>query len=260
MSRARHQAFVYVMADDVDQAKGDLTQDWAHDRRQRWALDTGTPATSVADVEHEPEALTRLQTVIREARLRSERDAVAAAIPPDVRDQLHDARRQLAQLEARRHDLETGGPSYAQTPEGRAGVAVHRLVTRLEAEQRRADDAHLSRSQRRSARDQIRDLRPQLDDTLMHWTAVCGPEHTRLTAQIDELSGIVGDLRERHEHRIDWLDRHPEALRRLDRLERELDAYRPQPVQPATQRVIGYEPPSWPVEPELDGPDLGLSL
>ena len=244
----------------MDQAKGDLAQDWSHDRRQHWAIDTGTPTTSVADIEHEPDAPTRLQTVIREARLRSERDAVAAAIPPDVSHQLREARRQLAAVEARRHDLETGGPSYAQTPEGRAGAAVHRLATRVEAEQRRADDPHRSRSERRAARHQIRDLTPQLDDTLMHWKAVAGPEHARLTTEIDRLAETVRTLQERHEHRVDWLDRHPEALRRLDRLERELDAHQPQSVQPAPQRVVGYEPPSWTVEPELDGPDLGLSL
>jgi hypothetical protein len=56
MSRARHEAFAYVVADDIDQAKGDMAQDWSHDRRQRWAIDTGTPATSVADIEHEPGA------------------------------------------------------------------------------------------------------------------------------------------------------------------------------------------------------------
>jgi ATP-dependent exoDNAse (exonuclease V) alpha subunit len=231
MSRARQEAFVYAVADDVDQAKADLAQDWSHDRRQRWAIDTGIPTTAVTDIEDEPEPPTQLQTVIREARLRSERDAVAAAIPPDVSDQLHDARRQLAALEAHRHDLETGGPSYWQTPEGRAGAAVHRLATRIEAEQRRADDPHRSRSQRRAARYQIRDLGPQLDDTLMHWKTVAGPEHARLTTEMDRLAEAVPTLQERHEQRVDWLDRHPEALRRLDRLERELDAYQPQPVQ-----------------------------
>jgi conjugative relaxase-like TrwC/TraI family protein len=260
MSRAHEQAFVYAVADDVDQAKGDLVQDWSGDRRQRWAIDTGTPTTSTVDVEHTAGVPSRLQTVIREARLRSQRDAVAAAIPPDVSDQLHDARRQLAALEARRHDLETGGPSYWHTPEGRAGAAVHRLVTRFEAEQRRADDPQPSRSQRQAARYEIRDLRPQLDDTLMHWKAVCGPEHAGLSAQIDRLAEATEALRERHEYRVDWLDRHPEALRRLERLDRELDAYQPQPVQPAIQRLIGYEPPSWTAEPEFDGPDLGLGL
>jgi conjugative relaxase-like TrwC/TraI family protein len=256
MSRSRHEAFVYGVADDVDQAKGDLTQDWFRDRRQQWALDTGTPTTSVADLEHEPATPSQLKTVIREARLRAERDAVAAAIPPDVSGTLREARRQLAALEARRHDLETGGPTYWQTPEGRVGAAVQRLAIRIEAEERRADDPRLSGSQRRTARYELRDLRPQVDDASTHWSAVCGPEHARLSARIDDLAETVQPLQEHHEHRIDWLERHPEALRRLERLERELDQYRPQ----RSAQVVGFEGPSWGFEQRVDSPDLGLDL
>jgi hypothetical protein len=256
MSRARLEAFVYAVSDDVDQAKGDLTQDWAHDRRQHWALDTGTPTTSVANIEHEPATPSQLKTVIREARLRSERDAVAAAIPPDVTGALRASRRQQAALEARRYDLETGGPSYWQTPEGRAGTAVQRLATRIEAEQLRAEAPHLSRSQRRTARYELRDLRPQLDDALTHWNAVCGPEDDRLSAQIDRLAQAVQTLQESLEHRIDWLDRHPEALRRLERLERDLDGYQPQ----LTAQVVGFDGPSWGLEPQVENPGLDLGL
>jgi DNA repair exonuclease SbcCD ATPase subunit len=258
MSRARQDALVHVVADDVNQAKGDLAQDWSNDRRQRWAIDTGTPTTAVADIENEPEAPTRLQAVIREARLRSERDAVASAIPAEVGGELRDASRQLAALEARRHDLETGGAPYWQTPGGRAGATVHRLTDRLEAERRRADDRELSRSQRRSARYELRDLTPQLDDALEHWKAVCGAEHARLTAQIDRLAETIETLQEWHDHRHDWLDRHPEAVRRLERLDRELDAYRLEPVQRIVGRAIAYDAPSRPAARELDGPDLGL--
>jgi conjugative relaxase-like TrwC/TraI family protein len=254
MSRGRHESFVYVVADDVDQAKGDLTQDWSNDRRQRWAIDTGTPTTSVAELQHRPEVPSRLRTVILEARLRTERDAVAAAIPPDVTDQLHEVRRQLAALEARRGEFETGG-RYPHTPEQRAGVALDRAARRIEDAERRSTDRHLSRSQRRSARCEIPDLRAQYDDVHLHWTAVAGPDHSRLTRQIEQLQHTVDDLRERHEHRRDWFDRHPEALPRLHRLERELEALHPMPAAPV-QRVVGIEPPAR----RVDGPDLGLGL
>jgi hypothetical protein len=260
MSRARHEARVYAIADDVDQAKGDLARDWSGDRRQRWAIDTGTPTSSVAELEHQPDVPTRLQAVIHEGRLRSERDAVAAAIPPDVTGALRECRRQQAALESRRHDLETGGRSYSNTPEGRAGAAVERLTTRIEAKQRRAEDPHLSRSQRRTAHYELRDLRPQLDDAMTYWTAVAGPEHDRLTAEIDCLAETVQTLKESLESRIDWLDRHPEALRRLDRLQRELDAYQPQPLRLGSQRAMSYEAPSPSFEPQLGGPDLDLGL
>jgi hypothetical protein len=260
MSRARQHAFVYAVADDVDQAKGDLAQGWSNDRRQRWALDTGTPTTSVTEIEHAPEAPSRLQAVIREARLRAERDAIAAAIPPDVNHELRDARRQLATLEARRHDLETGGPAYSHSPEGRAGAAVQKLATRIETAQRRVDDPQVSRSRRHTSRYVVRDLTPQFGDAVEHWKAVASPEHARLTGEVDKLSEIIDTLREQQEHRVDWLQHHPEALRRLDRLDQELDGYRPPAPQRAVQRVAGYDPPSRFVEPEIRGPDLGLSL
>jgi hypothetical protein len=214
----------------------------------------------VAEIERTPGTPSRLRAVIREARLRSERDAVAQAIPPDVANQLHDACQRHAALEARRHDLETGGPAYWHTPAGHAGAAVDRLASRIESERRRADDPQASRSDRRAARYQTRDLAPQFDDAKEHWMAVAGPEHARLTEQIDHLTETVDDLRERRDHRIDWLDRHPEALRRLERLDRELDAYRPQPPERALPRAIGHEPPSRPIGPEISGPDLGLGL
>jgi conjugative relaxase-like TrwC/TraI family protein len=255
MSRARHQAFTYVVADDIDQAKGDLAQDWSRDRRQRWAIDAGTPATSVAYIEREPDAPSRLQTVIREARLRAERDAVADAIPADVAAELRDGRRQRAQLEARRHDLEIGGPSYWQTAVGRAGAAVQRLVEGIDAERQHAENPQLSRSRRRASRYRIRDLRPQLDDAREHWKAVAGPEHTRLTAQIDRLNEKIDALSRQHEDRVGWLDSHPEAFRRLNRLDRQLAELHPAPRAPA-RRIVGIEAPARPV----DGPDLGLGL
>ncbi len=257
MSRARDRSRVYLVADDIDQAKGDLTQDWSKDRRQRWALDTGTPTTAVSEIDHTPETPSRLRGVIREARLRSERDAVAAAIPPDVSNDLRDARRHLAALETRRHDLETGGRAYSQTPEGRAGTLVRRLTAQLETAQRRADDPGLSRSQRRTARYETRELVPQLDDAVEHWKAIAGPEHARLTGQIDGLGQTVNTLLEDEKYRGDWLARHPEALTRLHRLERDLEALHPAaPVH----RAVGYDPLSRDVGLAVGGPDLGLGL
>jgi hypothetical protein len=90
-----------------------------------------------------------------------------------------------------------------------------------------------------------------------HWKVVAGPEHAHLTAEIHRLNETVVSLRERSKHRGDWLERHPEALTRLHRLERDLEALHPAaPVD----RVVGYESPSRDVGPEVRGPDLGLGL
>jgi hypothetical protein len=43
MSRARDTAHVHAVADNVYQAVEDLTWDWSREKRQIWAIDTGTP-------------------------------------------------------------------------------------------------------------------------------------------------------------------------------------------------------------------------
>jgi ATP-dependent exoDNAse (exonuclease V) alpha subunit len=84
MSRARDHSIVYVVADDLDQACSDLTHDWTVERRQRWAIDTGTPGAVEADVDLDPCVSSRLGVTIRRARLESERDAILDVMPPDL--------------------------------------------------------------------------------------------------------------------------------------------------------------------------------
>ena len=176
MSPSPQRSTVHVVADDLDQAAG-TSQDWANDRRQRWAIDTGTPTTSVAEIEHARDA-EPLASRLREP-------ASALNETPSPR---HPRRRQptsyttpeaISSLsaEALAGDLDTGGPGDGSTPRGRAGTAVHRLTSQIETAQRRADDPGLSRSHRRTARYEIRDLVPQIDDAVEHWKAIAGPEH-----------------------------------------------------------------------------------
>ena len=55
ISRARQQATVHVVADEIDQAIEDLQRDWAHEHRPRWAIDTGTPETNAVRAERSPD-------------------------------------------------------------------------------------------------------------------------------------------------------------------------------------------------------------
>jgi hypothetical protein len=48
MSRAREATHIYTTADDTAVAVEDLTTDWMQERRPRWAIDTGLPATADA--------------------------------------------------------------------------------------------------------------------------------------------------------------------------------------------------------------------
>jgi UvrD-like helicase C-terminal domain len=47
MSRAKASSHVHVVADNVAQAVEDLNWDWSRERRQFWAIDTGTPEVPV---------------------------------------------------------------------------------------------------------------------------------------------------------------------------------------------------------------------
>jgi conjugative relaxase-like TrwC/TraI family protein len=76
MSRARDTSHVYVAADDLDQAVEDLTVEWSADRRQRWVLDTDEPCAG--EKARRPSLEQRTETTLHLARLRAERDAVAA--------------------------------------------------------------------------------------------------------------------------------------------------------------------------------------
>src|SRR5205814_6004101 len=84
MSRARHRTSVHVVADDIDQAVEDLRRDWSSERRPRWAIDTGTPATQ------HPGRIGSLHATaaVRRAALQAERDALATLVPPDRRAEL----------------------------------------------------------------------------------------------------------------------------------------------------------------------------
>jgi hypothetical protein len=49
MSRARQEAHVHVIADNLYQAAQDLTSDWSRERRQARAIGTGVPDRHIRD-------------------------------------------------------------------------------------------------------------------------------------------------------------------------------------------------------------------
>ncbi len=261
MSRARERSTVYVVADDLEQACGDLTQDWAAERRQRWAIDTGTPTIAVQDIERDDAAPTRLQETIRRARLESERQALADAIPPDVTAELRRERYQLAWLDQDRNELERGTGRHRPTDAGRAAWRREVAAGDLARAERAAEDPRLRRSDRRSAREQIKVLRAEVDAALEQWNKVGAPVAADLDAQIVQATSVLDRLTARQHERSDWLDRHPEALNRLGRLDRELAELRPE--RSLTEPLVaGLDPPHLglhPQVPEYDfGPELGF--
>jgi UvrD-like helicase C-terminal domain len=99
MSRARDAAHVHAVADNVYQAVEDLTWDWSREKRQAWAIDTGTPETQgrhPLEIEADKQAPGKLRAVLGRARLKAER----AALTGGASDQPDPAvRRQVAGLD-----------------------------------------------------------------------------------------------------------------------------------------------------------------
>jgi hypothetical protein len=95
MSRAKEAAMVHVVADNIGQAAEDLRWDWSRERRQMWAIDTGTPETDrrhPLEVEADKRSPVALRAILGRARLRAERAAVASLVingpTPAVRDRV----------------------------------------------------------------------------------------------------------------------------------------------------------------------------
>ena len=113
MSRARQTTHVHAVADNVYQAAEDLTWDWSQQRRQVWAIDTGTPGEDQPgqhplEIEAGKQAPLDLRASLRHARLIAERQALAtnlkAAVPEDPHAalaELHQMDRNIAALNRR---------------------------------------------------------------------------------------------------------------------------------------------------------------
>ena len=86
MSRARERTTVYAVCDDLEQAKGDLRREWGSERRQRWAIDTGTPITDPLAVQRTYEIAPETAAALRLARIDREQDVLLRSIPtsPDL--------------------------------------------------------------------------------------------------------------------------------------------------------------------------------
>jgi hypothetical protein len=111
MSRARHSSHVHAIADSPDQAAEDLTRDWTSERRQIWAIDTGTPqradrpAVGPLQAEADPTSPIELRASLARARLSAERAALAATLQADPPDNPHAALHRLQQLDRRLRPL-----------------------------------------------------------------------------------------------------------------------------------------------------------
>jgi hypothetical protein len=214
MSRAKEETHVYLVADDLDQAREDLYRSWETERRWRWAIDTasvqtdtpGAPSTEIAS--------------LRQQALKAERDALAAAIPKDVSYLLHQAG---YELNAAERDLASLAKERAWRSGGELGRAAGELASvRYHAFQneRTAANKDYSRAIRRDARrwaqadlERVQVAEEQLEKLLL-------AEERKLTRVLDGATQKVGDITHEISERERWMSEHPKAPSQLTAMEK----------------------------------------
>ena len=134
MSRARHASQVYLVVDDLDQAREDLTRDWATRRTPVWVIDTALPAPD--RLQRDPEAVGEREragiVALRHAQARLLATATRPGRPPAPPEQTDTARAALAQ--ARQHLAELADPAGAHSsgPIREAALHAHTVGARLD--------------------------------------------------------------------------------------------------------------------------------
>jgi conjugative relaxase-like TrwC/TraI family protein len=265
MSRARECSTAYVMADDLGQAKQDLVRDWSAERRQTWAIDSGTPATTALEVEHHEQAPAELRGALHRARLQAERTAVAQAIPADPTFEVRGVENDLQATRKRISDLETGLGPYRGTETGWAAQAALRArAARIKAE---GFSQEAGWRLRRSWKQKAKEWAAHEADATDRFERLGAPERQRLAAEIGKLEQRREELSAAKVEREQWLGDHPEAGFRLDRLDRELagleselavEGNGPELAEPGASEPLRVIDPPRP-EPDIDlGMDLGL--
>lgn len=220
MSRARGPSYVHTVADDADQAKGDLARDWAVEARQRWVLDTATPARAATS--SGPERADPIDAANRLARLESERSAVLRACPTDPGPELRRLEHAVRELKDERNDLARGKGRWAGTEVGQLAAELYHATIQKQNHDHYSHTMGNSRSHSRSEAKQAREWARRETQLQARWDRVGAPVRARLDAEIGTLEGKVGAVRKTQEARQEWLGHHREAARRLDHLEREV--------------------------------------
>ncbi|MHB8505990.1 MAG: ATP-dependent DNA helicase [Acidimicrobiales bacterium] len=268
MSRARHASTAYVVADDLDQAREDLTRDWATRRTPTWAVDTALPTPE--RLKSNPQTVGEREragiVALRHAQARLLAAATRSGPPPTpperaetVRSALARTSQHLAEL-ADTADLVESAGAYGAGPIGDAARHVDTAGSRL------AELEHSARAggwrERRQAR---RDLptataaATAAEDRLARLVAA---ERGRLKQEVGRLETTLHDLDRRAaaagQRWHQAAGQHAAATRGQQRLGRALQVARrrleqpdraiprrrtPGNWQPAHRHVVEPEPP-----------------
>jgi hypothetical protein len=228
MSRARSTTIVHTVADDLDQAVEDLTQQWGRLRRPRWAIDQGRPDRDGRTRPSQPVRLVSEETagqlgqLIERARLRAERDALAAAIHQDPSGNVDRNQDQQRRAQTRLAGLRQG---HYHGDDRQLADASQRLVHATD----QRDSVAYRRSWPGRSRRELRRLNRELDGWTNavslaqdDWQRLSQPEIEKVTAALGQLQQEEQQLRQQHADLVAWWDQHPEARGRLAMLDQRL--------------------------------------
>jgi hypothetical protein len=219
MSRTTDRTTIYAVADSIEQAAEDLRREWGVERRLTWVIDR-SPATERRTAGRPRD----VDAALRRGELLAERHAILAAVPADATAAIRAAERELDRLRRRRADLETGRGSYANHPLNLAVIAhdeTTRNVTRLQGNLTRG---RLPRRERREKEAELVRWRLRLAASTQTLDDLRTPEVTRIDGAEAKVTGRVVGLKEAQQQRADFFAAHPDAARRLDRIDREVQA------------------------------------
>ncbi len=217
MSRARERTELYLVADDLDQAREDLAHHWERERRERWAIDTGTPQPGAAEREPpEPTALRRLA-------LQAERDALRVAIPGSLDPHLKTAE---SELRWATRDLENLRRDRGRHSEGDLGeVAGELWWARHHARdnQRTAETKALGWRMRRDARHQAAEYAERVTSAEERLDKLLAAEEAKLVEALNRAKQKVSDLTHEIGQREQWREDHPGAIREYHQLDSQVN-------------------------------------
>nr|MDQ3643682.1 hypothetical protein [Actinomycetota bacterium] len=263
MSRAKDRSTVYVVADDVDQAREDLVREWSAERRPSWVIDSGTPVTDPAGVEASQRVARPMRDALRRGRLAAERAAIAAVIPPDPTVEIPTVEKDLRRIHRQREDLAAGTGRYADGPIGHAVWELRQADVKVAHLKRDLDRSDASRRDRRRARTELGDWKERQRAASRAVGALAAPEVCRLDTEEDRLTGRLSGLSKQQAAHRDWIAEHPEAARRLNHLASEIEALDEglQRARRVPERVVGLgRPGSWTPRPVARDRELGMDL
>ena len=222
MSRAKERTTLYPVADDLEQAVEDLGRSWSASRRIGWAIDRSMPSKDSQAVRAAKEKDQTAPANHRHARLVAEREALSSVIPADPGWEYHRLEREVQRMNLRLDALDKGDGwgELRGTPVGEAAVAWKQALGEQQRCLSRAEHAGLR--ERHQLRKQAARVGERVGPLREAFEALAGPQRTRILAELPQATKRLAEIEGQYYGHMQFQNIHPEALRRLDRLDREI--------------------------------------